>query len=89
MNLLGSIFGREDTADKPKLRGMVIVGFVIVGLFFGIFGGWALLAPLESAAIAPGVVSIDTNRKTVQHLEGASLVKSACAKAIPSKPGRF
>ena len=70
MSQLGSIFGGANAADKPKLRGMVIVGFAITGLFFGIFGGWAALAPLESAAIAPGVVSVDTNRKTIQHLEG-------------------
>lgn len=39
-------------------------------LFFGGFGAWSVLAPLQSAAIAPGVVVVDTNRKAVQHLEG-------------------
>ena len=48
----------------------VIVGLVIIALFFGGFGSWAALAPLESAAMAPGVVSVFSNRKTVQHLEG-------------------
>ena len=48
----------------------VIAGLVIIALFFGGFGSWAALAPLESAAIAPGVVSVLGNRKTVQHLEG-------------------
>lgn len=33
-------------------------------------GGWAALAPLSGAIIARGVVKVDTNRKTVQHLEG-------------------
>ena len=37
---------------------------------FGGFGIWAALAPLTSAAVAPGVVKVDTYRKTVQHLEG-------------------
>ena len=37
---------------------------------FGGFGLWAALAPLTSAAVAPGVVKVDTYRKTVQHLEG-------------------
>ena len=37
---------------------------------FGGFGLWASLAPLTSAAVAPGVVKVDTYRKTVQHLEG-------------------
>ena len=31
---------------------------------------WASLAPLDSAAIAPGVLSVEGNRKTIQHLEG-------------------
>ena len=51
-------------------RGPVVAGFLVIGLFFGGFGGWAALAPLQSAAIAPGLVSVDTNRKTIQHLEG-------------------
>lgn len=38
--------------------------------FFGGMCAWSALAPLESAAIAPGTVVVDTNRKAVQHLEG-------------------
>ena len=49
----------------------VMVGAAgIVGLFFVVFGGWAALAPLKSAAIAPGVVAVESNRKTIKHLEG-------------------
>lgn len=39
-------------------------------MLLGGFGGWAGLAPLSSAAVAPGTVKVDTNRKTIQHLEG-------------------
>lgn len=45
-------------------------GFGIIFVVFGIFGGWAALAPLDSAANAPGVVTVQSYRKTVQHLEG-------------------
>ncbi len=48
----------------------VAVGVVAILLFFGFVGGWAVLAPLNSAAIAPGLITVDSNRKTVQHLEG-------------------
>jgi HlyD family type I secretion membrane fusion protein len=34
------------------------------------FGGWSILAPLASAALAPGIVSPDGSRKTIGHLEG-------------------
>lgn len=52
--------------DRPTRR----VGFLIVMVTFGLFGGWAVFAPLESAALAPGVVTVKSYRKTVQHLEG-------------------
>lgn len=48
----------------------VLVGFLILAVCFGGFGTWAALAPLSGAVIAAGVVKVDTNRKTVQHLEG-------------------
>ena len=37
---------------------------------FGFGIGWAAIAPLAGAAIAPGVISPDGSRRTVQHLEG-------------------
>jgi HlyD family type I secretion membrane fusion protein len=52
------------------IRTPALMGAFTIVLFFGILGGWAALAPLESAAIASGVVSVDTKRKTLQHLEG-------------------
>ena len=46
------------------------VGFAVLFVVFGLFGTWAAVAPLGSAANAPGVVTVKTYRKTVQHLEG-------------------
>ena len=57
-------------ALRRSLRGPVLIGATVVLLFFGGVGGWAAVAPLASAAIAPGVISPDGNRRTVQHLEG-------------------
>lgn len=66
--------GRPGAADAPP-RGMgigrtMVFGVAVIALFFGAFGAWAVLAPLESAAIAPGVLGVSGKRKTVQHLEG-------------------
>jgi len=47
-----------------------LMGLFIVGVFFGGFGTWAVTAPLNSAVVAQGVVKIEGNRKSVQHLEG-------------------
>ena len=52
------------------VRGPKLMGYAAILIFFGGFGAWAAIAPLAGAAIAPGVVSPDGSRKTVQHLEG-------------------
>jgi HlyD family secretion protein/epimerase transport system membrane fusion protein len=53
------------TVRRPARTGLLIgIAFVAV------FGGWALCAPLAGGAVAPGVISPDGSRKTVQHLEG-------------------
>ncbi len=72
---LDSSFSDLPTSDrKPRTIGMLIV-FVA----FGLFGTWAVVAPLGSAALAPGVVTVQTYRKTVQHLEGG-IVKELHAR---------
>ncbi|MFV9681703.1 HlyD family type I secretion periplasmic adaptor subunit [Pseudomonas sp. NY15367] len=72
---LDSSFADLPTSDrKPRTIGMLIV-FVA----FGLFGTWSVVAPLGSAALAPGVVTVQTYRKTVQHLEGG-IVKELHAR---------
>jgi membrane fusion protein, epimerase transport system len=56
--------------EKGDLRRIRRAGFIIIAIFFVGFGLWAVLAPLAGAVIAPGVVKVDMNRKTVQHQEG-------------------
>ncbi len=46
------------------------LGLLVVLSTFGGLSVWAALAPLSSAALAPGVITVETYRKTVQHLEG-------------------
>lgn len=63
----------SDTADLSRIlddRRIRRIGYVILALVFGVFGGWACFAPLDSAALAPGLVTVKSYRKTVQHLEG-------------------
>ena len=67
--------GRPPPAGSAGPRSMGIgrtmaFGVVVIALFFGGFGLWSAFAPLESAAIAQGVLSVSGKRKTVQHLEG-------------------
>lgn len=61
--------GGVDAPEKSAFSA-IRLGGVCVLLFFGIFGLWSAFAPLDSAAIATGEVILDSNKKTVQHLEG-------------------
>lgn len=60
----------EPIPAAPVVRGLGFAGLTIATLFLGGGLAWSALAPLESAAIAPGAVKVENNRKTVQHLEG-------------------
>ncbi len=64
--------GAADDADDgaPTLRGPLIAGAATIAGFLGTFLLWGFLASLDSAAIAPGTVIVDSHRKTIQHLEG-------------------
>lgn len=53
-----------------RIRRVVLAGSAIMFMFFGVAGGWAALAPLDSAAVAPGVIKVAGDRKQIQHLEG-------------------
>ena len=56
-------------------RRYVIAGAaLIVGLFGGL-GTWAALAPISGAIVSPGFLTVDTNRKAVQHLEGGMVAE--------------
>lgn len=70
---LNSMIATQRVADDKLMVSMdspVRVGMIIFFLVFGVFGVWAAFAPLEGAAHAPGVVSVKTYKKVVQHLEG-------------------
>ncbi|HET9534387.1 MAG TPA: HlyD family type I secretion periplasmic adaptor subunit [Mesorhizobium sp.] len=53
-----------------RLRMLAVLAFGVVGVFIIGFGTWATFAPLESAAIAGGIIEAESSRKTIQHLEG-------------------
>lgn len=58
-----------DQDDRPfRLIGIILFVVVFIG-----FGGWAIFAPLGSAAPATGMIVVKSERKTIQHLEGGIL----------------
>jgi HlyD family type I secretion membrane fusion protein len=72
-------------AEEPSVRDWrrpAMVGYVIIIFAFGIFGGWAALAKLDSAVVALGIVTPESNRKTIAHLEGGIV------RQIPVREGQ-
>jgi len=59
-----------EDVSKPSYRGPLVFGIAVLLAFFGAFGSWAALAPLDSAALAPGLLIVSGNRRQVQHFEG-------------------
>lgn len=57
-------------APAPRTRWPVLFGSFVFFVFVVGFGVWSATAPLAEAAIAPGTVKVEGNRRTVQHLEG-------------------
>lgn len=57
-------------SDRPDIRFPALMGAAVVVVFFGVLGGWSVVAPLATAAMAAGEVMVESHRKTVQHLEG-------------------
>ncbi len=52
------------------MRTAILTGVLTIGVFFGGLGSWAMLAPLDSAVVGTGSLTVHGNRKTVQHREG-------------------
>lgn len=69
-----SLADAEDADANPdSIRGPVWVGMLIILCFFGVFGGWAAVAPLNGAILADAVVKVEGNRKSVQHFDGGTV----------------
>ncbi|QDX82047.1 hypothetical protein B9N43_12800 [Denitratisoma sp. DHT3] len=75
--------GPDADPNKPARLGLLIL---LIG--FGGFLLWALLAPLDSGVPAGGVISVESQRKTVQHLSGGIVEKIAVREGDEVKAGQ-
>src|SRR6201996_9733991 len=74
-NAISAYFDRADQAvpysdQMSDPTRPIRIGGLIILVTFGVFGVWASVAPIDSAATAPGVVTVESNRRAIQHLEG-------------------
>ncbi len=75
--------------DAPAVNHILRTAYWALGLFVGFFSLWAIFAPLNSAAIAQGVLRSDGGgRKVVQHLEGGIIQRIAVKEGQRVKAGQ-
>src|SRR6056297_70485 len=55
---------------KPSPKPVALAGFALIFLTFGVLGSWAAVAKLDSAVVAPATISLEGDRRVVQHFEG-------------------
>nr|MDA8403360.1 HlyD family type I secretion periplasmic adaptor subunit [Desulfobacteraceae bacterium] len=65
----------DDKHLKTNPRRLILGGLLVIFLFFGGLAAWSFYLPFSGAVIAPGVVAISQEKKTVQHLEGGIVEK--------------
>lgn len=67
-------------------RKPMIAGLATIGIALGGFGLWAGFAPLDSAVVTQGVVTVESKRKVVQHREGGIVAELMVAEgdAVPA-----
>ncbi len=79
----------EPEDAEPSLRPITTAAVATILIAIGGFFAWAFLASLDSAAVAPAVIIVDSNRKTVRGFHGAwragVSAKSWCGMAIASR----
>jgi HlyD family secretion protein len=68
-------------AQKPSPKPVALAGYVLIFLTFGVLGSWAAVAKLDSAVVAPATISLEGNRRVVQHFEGGIVEEIRVAEA--------
>lgn len=73
--------------NKPSPKPVALMGYVLIFITFGVFGGWAAVAKLDSAVVAPATISLEGNRRVVQHFEGGIVEEILVQEAVSVSAG--
>ena len=63
------------TQDLDKERNTRRVGYGVAFCLMGVIFIWGAVAPIQSAALAPGIVQVEGKRKAIKHLEGGMIAQ--------------
>lgn len=76
------VLARTPASDSSDWRAPIRKGYLVIALTLGVGGVWAGTARLDSAVVAHGSIVVESDRKSVQHLEGGLI------KAIAVRDGK-
>lgn len=63
-------------------------GYLVLFLSVGLCGSWAAFAHINSAVVAAGIFSVESYRKTIQHLEGGIVADILVRDGDPVEEGQ-
>jgi len=78
---------KQPFATSLSSSKILAIGIFICGIFIAVFGIWAAMAPLNSAAIASGKLVIKGDKTLIQHLEGGIISEVAVTAGQVVHPG--
>jgi len=73
---------------SDRSTGTILAGLSVFAVFFAGLGGWAATAPLSSAVMAPGIIKVEGNRQTIQHLDGGIIAEILVSEGDEVKVGQ-
>lgn len=74
---------------RLNIRGPVMLGLTVVGLFFGAGIGGAAYAPIDKSVGVSGTIIVETKVKTVQHQRGGTVDRIHVAEGQDVKVGQL
>jgi len=78
-----------DVPVHENSLGYILLGLSIIVVLLGGLGAWSLMAQLNGAIVASGRLTVESNRKTVQHLDGGIVKKILVKDGDVVTPGQL
>jgi epimerase transport system membrane fusion protein len=78
----------HETQPLDTERNIRRIGYGVVLCLVAVIFIWGTVAPIQSAALAPGIVQVEGKRKPVQHLEGGMIAEIPVANGESVEAGQ-
>ena len=78
----------DETQGLDRERNVRRIGYGVVMCLVAVIFIWGTVAPIQSAALAPGIVQVEGKRKAIQHLEGGMIEQILVANGALIEAGQ-